>query len=232
MFSWEFPTIRPINRRAWGWMPAGFAGCHVPADLHQQTGGLLALALLSSRGSTSFEPMGDSHSRRIRNSVTNLCARHRTIRIDFEGDRDQRQDENDDQGSHGPGCSAQMRRDRLKKPAERGRFRFWGPSLSGLWVTLGRPLVRPISAGSWAGRSTASAWTDSAAPLFAADWQSAWNGLHRGLLDRRVATPISTPHRRPQFPPSWGRFLVKMAAGPKAQPFKLLKDGPLENQAR
>ena len=45
-----------------------------------------------------------------------------TGRLDFEGDRDQRQYKNDDQGSHGPGCTGGMRQDQPKKPAETGSF--------------------------------------------------------------------------------------------------------------
>jgi hypothetical protein len=72
--------------------------------------------------STSFEAMGDSQSHRIRSSVRNFCARQRCIRIDFKGDRDQRQYKNDNQGSHGPACSGEMRQDQPKKPAENGSF--------------------------------------------------------------------------------------------------------------
>ena len=40
---------------------------------------------------TVFESMGDGHRRRIRgSSVRDLCARQRGIRIDLEGDGDQR----------------------------------------------------------------------------------------------------------------------------------------------
>jgi hypothetical protein len=72
--------------------------------------------------STSFEAMGDSHSHRIRSSVRDFCAHQRCIRIDFKGDRDQRQYKNDNQGSHGPACSGEMRQHQPKKPAENGSF--------------------------------------------------------------------------------------------------------------
>jgi hypothetical protein len=72
--------------------------------------------------STSFEPVGDGYSHRIRSSVRGFCARQRCIRIDFKGDRDQRQYKNDDQCSHGPACSGEMRHDQPKKPAKNGSF--------------------------------------------------------------------------------------------------------------
>jgi hypothetical protein len=67
--------------------------------------------------------MGDSQSRRVRgSSVKDLCARQRGIRIDLEGDGDQRQYKNADKGSHGPACRARMRLNQSNNSAKNGSF--------------------------------------------------------------------------------------------------------------
>jgi hypothetical protein len=67
--------------------------------------------------------MGDSQSRRVRgSSVKDLCARQRGIRIDLEGDGDQRQYKNADKGSHGPACRGRIRQNQSNKPAKNGSF--------------------------------------------------------------------------------------------------------------
>ena len=58
----------------------------------------------------AFEPMGDSQRRRIRLGMRGLSAHQHGFRIDPESDGDQRQDNNDDNGSHGPVCRARIRR--------------------------------------------------------------------------------------------------------------------------
>ena len=51
---------------------------------------------------TVFERMGDGRRRWVRDrSVRDLSARQRGIRIDFEGDGDQRERQDDGHGSHG-----------------------------------------------------------------------------------------------------------------------------------
>jgi hypothetical protein len=55
---------------------------------------------------TAFEPMEDSQCRGVRaRNVRYLCAHQNGIRIDLEGYGDQRQYENDEQGSHGRGVA-------------------------------------------------------------------------------------------------------------------------------
>jgi hypothetical protein len=54
--------------------------------------------------------MGDSQCRRIRPGMRGPSAHQYGFRIDPEGDGDQRQDSNDDNGSHGPICRARIRR--------------------------------------------------------------------------------------------------------------------------
>jgi hypothetical protein len=64
-----------------------------------------------------------SPSRRIRGGAGgDISAGQRGVRIDLEGDGDQRQDKNDDESSHGPVCRGRMRRNRSKKWAKNGTF--------------------------------------------------------------------------------------------------------------
>ena len=79
-------------------------------------------AAREAMSSTSFEPVDDGRSGRIRSCARDFRARRCRIRIDFEGDRDQRQNKNDDQGSHGSAFSGAMRQDRPKKPAKNRCF--------------------------------------------------------------------------------------------------------------
>jgi len=54
--------------------------------------------------------MGDGQCRRIRLGMRGPSAHQHGFRIDPESDGDQRQDNNDDNGSHGPDCRARIRR--------------------------------------------------------------------------------------------------------------------------
>jgi hypothetical protein len=53
-----------------------------------------------------------------------ISAGQRSVRIDLEGDGDQRQDKNDDESSHGPVCRGRMRRNRVEEVGEKRNF-FW-----------------------------------------------------------------------------------------------------------
>jgi hypothetical protein len=68
-----------------------------------------------------LETVGNGHCRRIwRSSLRDFCACQRSVRIDLEGDGDQREDENDGQGSHGRFCHARLRPNRSDISAKRG----------------------------------------------------------------------------------------------------------------
>jgi hypothetical protein len=68
----------------------------------------------------AFEPMGDGQCHRVRASSVRH-ARQPGIRIDLEGDGDQRQYKNDNNGSHGPVCRGRIRPNRSNK-RENGSF--------------------------------------------------------------------------------------------------------------
>jgi hypothetical protein len=60
---------------------------------------------------TALEAMINSPDRRIWGGARgDISAGQRGVRIDLEGDGDQRQDKNDDESSHGPVCRGRMRR--------------------------------------------------------------------------------------------------------------------------
>jgi hypothetical protein len=50
----------------------------------------------------ALEPVGDSYCRRIGGASGDICARQRGVRIDLEGDSNQRENEDDNEGFHGP----------------------------------------------------------------------------------------------------------------------------------
>ena len=68
---------------------------------------------------TASERMGDGRRHRVRrSSVRDLGARQRGIRIDFEGDGDQRERQDDGHGSHGSVCRTRLRQTRSNNPAK------------------------------------------------------------------------------------------------------------------
>jgi hypothetical protein len=72
---------------------------------------------------TALEAMIYSPGRRIWGRVRgDISAGQCRVRIDLEGDGDQRQDKNDDESSHGPVCRGRMRRNRWDKWAKNGTF--------------------------------------------------------------------------------------------------------------
>jgi hypothetical protein len=73
---------------------------------------------------TGLERVDNGRGHRIigLGSVRDFCARQNGVRIDLEGDGDQREDENDGQGSHGRFCHARLRPKRSDISAKSGSF--------------------------------------------------------------------------------------------------------------
>jgi hypothetical protein len=89
---------------------------------HAYGAAVLAQRTVAFASLIAFEPMGDGQCHRVRASSVRH-ARQPGIRIDLEGDGDQRQYKNDNNGSHGPVCRGRIRPNRSNKRQKR-KFHF------------------------------------------------------------------------------------------------------------